>query len=225
MDHLLAQHDLEAVLSSLVSLVPYLTGTSCEEGTQVLVKLLGEALEAQDAALSRAGELKKLNLKDLMDMFSPEVPKASKTRLRAIKPQLAPRPVEMVVEVEKKPIAKPAKPGKPSMRKPLTPREKSMRRKRVLDNNEAVDKAAAAAAAQQELVLEALEREKKAARRLSAETPQGGGGGGGGSKLRQGGTWSGVDFPRVTKIVQCEEADGVLRVQLYAKRAGRGEVS
>jgi hypothetical protein len=224
MDHLLAQHDLEAVLSSLVSLVPYLTGTSCEEGTQVLVKLLGEALEAQDAALSRAGELKKLNLKDLMDMFSPEVPKASKTRLRAIKPQLAPRPVEMVVEVERKPIAKPAKPakpGKPSMRKPLTPREKSMRRKRVLDNNEAVDKAAAA---QQELVLEALEREKKASRTLSAETPQGGGGGGG-SKLRQGGTWSGVDFPRVTKIVQCEEADGVLRVQLYAKRAGRGEVS
>ena len=76
MHHLLAQHDLEVVVSNLLPLIPFVSGKSCEEGTRVLVSLLGEALEAQEAASARADELKQLKPKGLMELFTPEKGKA-----------------------------------------------------------------------------------------------------------------------------------------------------
>jgi hypothetical protein len=72
MDHLIAQRDLEAVATSLLPLVPFMSGKSCEEGTSALVKLLREGLEAQEAASKRADELKNLTPKTLMELFALE---------------------------------------------------------------------------------------------------------------------------------------------------------
>ncbi len=72
MDRLLAQHDLEAVMTSVIPLLPFLSRKSCEEGTTALVKLLGKGLEAQQAASERVGELKNLKSKDLMTRFTPD---------------------------------------------------------------------------------------------------------------------------------------------------------
>jgi hypothetical protein len=60
MNRLLAQHDLEAMMTSLLPLV---SRKSCEAGTTVLAGLLGEALEAQDAASQRTDDLKHLQPK------------------------------------------------------------------------------------------------------------------------------------------------------------------
>ncbi len=70
--HLLAQHDLAAVVMWLLPLVRFISGKSCEEGTSAVVKLLGEALEVQEAASKRAGELKNLKPKSLMALFAAE---------------------------------------------------------------------------------------------------------------------------------------------------------
>jgi hypothetical protein len=72
MHHLIAQHDFEVMVKNVLPLIPFVSGPSCEEGTKVLVRLLGEALESQDAALKRADELKKLKPKGLMELFKPE---------------------------------------------------------------------------------------------------------------------------------------------------------
>jgi hypothetical protein len=72
MDHLIAQHDFEAVATSLLPLVPFMSGKSCEEGTGALVKLLSEGLEMQEAACKRADELKSLEPKTLLDLFTLE---------------------------------------------------------------------------------------------------------------------------------------------------------
>ncbi len=206
MNHLLAQHDLEAVLTSLVSLVPFLSGKSCEEGTSVLVKLLGEALEAQEAALTRAGELKKLKPKDLMVMFAPE---NGKDHPKAIAPPPArvsvrkPQPSAKVEEAEKAVIARPQPVPQP-------PKTKVVARKRAtLQDEEEEEEAAAGAAAAQELREQAaLERELKAAKRMEPRRE----------------AWNGMDYPRITKIVRCDNRGGAFQVLLYAKRSGRGEM-
>jgi hypothetical protein len=72
MDHLLAQHDLEAVMTSLLPLIPFMSGKSCEDGTSALVRLLREGLEAQEAASKRADELKNLTPKTLLELFALE---------------------------------------------------------------------------------------------------------------------------------------------------------
>jgi hypothetical protein len=72
MHHLLAQHDFEVMVKNILPLIPFVSGPSCEEGTKVLVRLLGEALESQDAASKRADELMKLKPKGLMELFKPD---------------------------------------------------------------------------------------------------------------------------------------------------------
>jgi hypothetical protein len=72
MKRLLAHHDLEAMMTSLTPLLPLVSRKSCEAGTTVLAGLLGEALEAQEASSKRSDDLKQLQPKGLMELFTPE---------------------------------------------------------------------------------------------------------------------------------------------------------
>jgi hypothetical protein len=71
MEQVLAQKNLEAVLTAVVPLVPFVSGKSCDEGTKVLVSLLKEGLEGQEASSKRVMDLKKLKGKELMEFLSP----------------------------------------------------------------------------------------------------------------------------------------------------------
>jgi hypothetical protein len=90
MDHLLAQHDFEVVVTSLVPLIPFMSGKSCEEGTSALVKILREVLETQEAASKRAEELKNLEPKSLVELLTPE---SGKVKAVASPKKVEPAPV------------------------------------------------------------------------------------------------------------------------------------
>jgi hypothetical protein len=72
MNRLLAQRDLEVMMTNLLPLLPVVSRKSCEAGTNMLAGLLGEALEAQEAASKRTDDLKQMNHKGLMELFTPE---------------------------------------------------------------------------------------------------------------------------------------------------------
>ncbi len=61
-------------MTSLTPLLPLVSRKGCEAGTTVLAGLLGEALEAQEAASKRTDDLKQLQPKGLMELFTPEKP-------------------------------------------------------------------------------------------------------------------------------------------------------
>ncbi len=71
MDQAFAQQDLEAVMANLLPLVSFVSTRSCEESSLVLLKLLGEALEGQEASSKRGAELKTLKVKDLLNRLTP----------------------------------------------------------------------------------------------------------------------------------------------------------
>ncbi len=69
MDQAVAQQNLEAVMTNLLPLVSFVNGKSCVEATLVLVNLLEEALDAQEASTKRAVDLKTMKAKDLLSFF------------------------------------------------------------------------------------------------------------------------------------------------------------
>ena len=69
--------NLEAVMTTLLPLVSYASGSSCAKATEILVNVLREALDGQEASSKRAAELKVMDPKDLLHLLTPKNGKAS----------------------------------------------------------------------------------------------------------------------------------------------------
>ncbi len=183
MHHLLAQHDFEVVLKNLLPLVPYVSGGSCEEGTKVLVRLLGEALEAQEAASRRADELKKLKPRGLMDLFTPE-----KGRRKHHDAQVSPPQSAVAASKAELPEKRPRKVS---------------------------EKVAGLDAKSKEQDTKAKEGVKRPKERASQGLQ--------GRILQPNGPWDGEMFPRIVKVNKCDVGEDGVRVEVHAKKQGRGQ--
>jgi len=71
MDRVVAEKDLEMVMTNLVPFIPFLSKKSCKEAKAYLVNLLKEALDGQEASRARGEELKEMRLNELVELFSP----------------------------------------------------------------------------------------------------------------------------------------------------------
>jgi hypothetical protein len=137
------------------------------------VSLLGEALEAQEAASKRADALKQLKPRALMELLTPDKGAAA-TAAAGMRVRASP---------EK------ASPPEKRARKPT-------------------EKAAAVAVDEEGAVKKPAKKQKKQKRDESSEGDD---------------VWSGVEFPRVTEVTECEQGADGFRVEVHAKRAGKGQ--
>jgi hypothetical protein len=213
MKRLLAQHDLEAMMTSLSPLLPLVSRKGCEAGTTVLAGLLGEALEAQEAASKRSDDLKQLQPKGLMELFTPEKGNAGKglvqdkgqqkqqqqkQQQQQQPPPPAPRQDHQVGEGEV--LVSPKK-------KAQAPQKRTRK---------VTDKAAAANGEDFEVEEEdeAVKKPKKQGNNGTEKKT---------SVKRAEMPWHGEEYSRIIKVTECDgEEDGLFRVAVLAKKPGRG---
>ncbi len=192
MDQAVAQQNLEAVMTNLLPLVSFVNGKSCVEATLVLVNLLEEALDAQEASSKRAGDHKTMKAKDLLSFLTPlrtgakvaavaeETPTATKTTKKTTGQEGA------VKEKGSK---------KRRQRKPSIKRAEEAEEEGEEGGDEWNDEGES-------------KKPKKRVAKASLKVAAGG--------------WNGEEFPRITKVIKCQ-GDGLdFRMDVYAKKAGRG---
>jgi hypothetical protein len=224
MKRLLAQHDLEAMVTSLSPLLPLVSRKSCEAGTTVLAGLLAEALEAQEASSKRTDDLKQLQPKGLMELFTPEKGSAAaKNGVQDKGQKEQPRHQQQV-------HASPP---------PPPPRQQEQQ-------HEGGGAAVPVSPKAQEPQKRARKVSEKAANRGDEEEEDEDEAEGGDDKVKkpkkqgtngvekkkgkkQGvkqaeGPWNGEEHPRILKVVRCVEQEdcGLRHVEVYAKKPGRG---
>jgi hypothetical protein len=185
MHHVLAQHDLEVVMTNLLPLLPFVSGKGCEEGTMVLVRLLGEALESQEAASKRADELKQLKPRGLMELFTPEKGAAAGIVAKSAKSKGSKEQQERV---------------------PASPKKKETPKKRARKVSE---RAADVVLVSDDDENGEVKKPKKQGKKKGIKN------GGGG--------WNAEEYPRITQVTKCDEGEDGLRVEVHAKKQGRGQ--
>jgi hypothetical protein len=224
MKRLLAQHDLEAMMTSLSPLLPLVSRKSCEAGTTVLAGLLCEALEAEEASSKRTGDLKQLQPKGLMELFTPEKGNGAaakgQDKGQKEKPQHPPPPPPRPRHEHEQQHGEGAEavPVSPKNKKAQAPQKRTRK---------ATDKAANKEGLEDEgdEEEEEVKKPKKQGMNGAEKKKQ--------SIKRAQEAWDGVEYPRIVKVAKCvekeegggeggEEGGGFLCVEVFAKKAGRG---
>jgi hypothetical protein len=197
MRQLLAQRDLEVVMTSLSPLLPLVGRKGCEEGSKVLAGLLGEALEAQEAASKRTDDLKQLQPKGLMELFTPEKGRAAvvKGNAQGAKNNGQRERLQEEEELQASP------------RKAQTPKKKKRSRK-VSEKAAALD----SDVEEDEEVKKPKKQGNNGVKKKMKKSVKNGGGG-----------WNGEEYPRIFQVVKCEDGADGLRVEVLAKKQGRGQ--
>jgi hypothetical protein len=216
MKRLLAQHDLEAMMTSLSPLLPLVSRKSCEAGTTVLAGLLGEALEAQEAASKRTDDLKQLQPKGLMALFTPEKGQKEKPQAQAPPPP-PPRQEQQqhegggagaAVPLSAKEKEKAQAPQKRARK--VSEKAANMESLEDKDDKEEEDEGG------DDKVKKPKKHGTKGVEKKQGKKNQG---------VKQAdGPWNGEEYPRIVAVSGCvEQEDGGLRhVEVLAKKAGRG---
>ncbi len=148
----------------------------------MLLKLLVEALDAQEASLKRAADLKTMKAKDLLSLLTPVKP-GEKVVVHA--PESTP--------TNKKTLDK-HPPGGTAKKSA----EKKKRERKPAGNVEDGD--------------EWDEEQQRKPKKKSAKT---------GAKVADG-SWNGEEFPRIIKVVKCQGEGLDFRMDVHAKKSGRG---
>ncbi len=217
MNHLLAQRDLEAMMTSLSPLLPFVSRKSCEAGTSVLAGLLGEALEAQEAASKRTYDLKQLQPKGLMELFTPEKANGPAVAVKG-KAQEAKDKGQKEKQQQREEGGR-EEGGRGGGRRgvPASPKEKA----------QAPQKRARKVTARAANVgLEDGDEDKR--EEVKKPKKQNGNCNKNGDKKKQSvkrgqGLWNGEEYPRITQVIKCDEGADGLRVEVHAKKQGRGQ--
>jgi hypothetical protein len=225
MKRLLAQHDLEAMMTSLSPLLPLVSRKSCEAGTTVLAGLLSEALEAEEASSKRTGDLKQLQPKGLMELFTPEKGNAAAAKSRdkgqKEKPQHPPPPPPCPRHEHDQQHEEGA-----AEVAAASPKEKKKAQAPQKRTRKATDKAANKEGLEDEGddEEEEVKKPKKQSMNGVEKKKQ--------SIKRAQEAWDGVEYPRIVRVTKCvekeeggergEEDGGFLCVEVFSKKAGRG---
>ncbi len=186
MNQAVSQQNLEAVMTNLLPLVSFVNGKNCDDATAVLLKLLVEALDAQEASLKRAADLKTMNAKDLLSLLTPVKP-GEKVVVHA--PESTPTNKKTLDKHPRGGTATKSAEKKKRERKPAG---------NVMYGSEDGD--------------EWDEEQQKKPKKKSAKT---------GTKVADG-SWNGEEFPRITKVVKCQGEGLDFRMDVSAKKSGRG---
>jgi hypothetical protein len=212
MNRLLAQRDLEAMMTSLAPMLPLVSRKSCEAGANVLAGLLGEALEAQEAASKRTDELKQMKPEGLMELFTPEKGNgAAKEKKQEGRNKDKDKPQQQQEEGGGAEAGGAA--VSPKKNQAQTPQKKRARK--------VSEKAAKVGLEDYEDEDDERDEVKKPKKHTNGNTN--------GEKKKESvkrgqGAWNGEEYPRVTAVLNCD-GDGAegLRVEVHAKKPGRGQ--
>ncbi len=202
-----ARQSLEALMTTLLPLVSFVSGKSCEEALPVLTVLLREALETQEASSKRAAELKSMKAKDLLSLLTPQRG-VREAFASAFVSEAGATPTKKSTREEKQPM-QPMQPKQAKQAKHAThPRresgEKEPKEKRERRPADKVIHGAEGSGEEEE-------SERKKPKKVRKNSPK-----------VAGGAWNGEEFPRITKVVKCQ-GDGLdFRMDVYAKKSGRG---
>ncbi len=195
-------------MASLSPLLPFLSRKSCEAGTNMLAGLLGEAIGAQETASKRTDDLKQLQPKGLMELFTPEKANGAATTVKASGEGQKEKPQPQRRQLEERGAA--AAGGVP-----VSPRKKAETPKKRA--RKVSEKAAEVVfVSDEEEEEDEVIKPRKQAKNLEKKKQ---------SVKRGQGMWSGEEYPRIAAVIGCNDdgADGGLRVEVHAKKSGRGQ--
>ncbi len=180
-------------MTSLLPMLSFVSGKSCEEATKVLMGLVGEALNAQEVASKRTAELKQSMPKNLMELFTPE-------KVAAV----------VTANVDdlgsKGQREKPKKQQQQEQGVPVNSKKEQARKKRARKLSE---KATEVRSDDEEVEVEEKPKKKSGNKKESIKRGEG--------------VWTGEEYPRIARVVKCEEGEDGLRVDVHAKKQGRGQ--